>query len=216
MAEHVGTVLCYGILERDADVVYNTQVLVNGQGIIGKQRKIHMPHVEYLYWRGGFEARSFDIEKARVGILICYKALFSELARTLYFSSTEILIMPFAYNTRIPRARFLEEDIACLTYRTTCYSNGCCRIMCNNAGNRTKNEWEPRGIRFPGWAEVFGADGNVLSFTRKRGNGETLVKAILDPSKISERRKNPCFVPSCLRPEVYRQIDESDQSGLRH
>ena len=114
LAEHVGTVLCYGILERDADVVYNTQVLVNGQGIIGKQRKIHMPHVEYLYWRGGFEARSFDIEKARVGILICYKALFSELTRTLYFSSTEILIMPFAYNTRIPRARFLEEDITCL------------------------------------------------------------------------------------------------------
>ena len=189
---------------------------MNGHGIIGKQRKIHMSQVEYLYCRGGFEARSFDIGKARVGILICYDALFTEPARMLYLSGTKILIMPFAYNTRIPRARFPEADITCLTYRTTCYSNGCYGIVCNNAGNRTKNEWEPRGIRFPGWAEVFGADGNVLSFTRKRGNGEALVTAILDPSKISERRKNPCFVPRCLRPEVYRQIDKSDQSGLRH
>jgi predicted amidohydrolase len=106
LADEIGTVLCFGVLERDADVVYNTQVLVNGQGIIGKQRKIHMPHVEYLYWRGGFEARSFDIGKAKVGILICYDALFSELARTLYFAGSEVLIMPFAYNPTIPRARF--------------------------------------------------------------------------------------------------------------
>ena len=63
---------------------------------------------------------------------------------------------------------------------------------------------------------MFGPDGNVLSFTRKRKNGEALVTAMLDPSKISERCKNPCFVPRCLRPEVYGQIDESDQSGLRH
>ena len=49
LADEIGTVLCFGVLERDADVVYNTQVLVNGQGIIGKQRKIHMPHVWSIF-----------------------------------------------------------------------------------------------------------------------------------------------------------------------
>jgi predicted amidohydrolase len=205
---------CFGVLEREADVVYNTQVLVNGQGIIGKHRKIHMPHVEYLYWRGGFEAHSFDIGKAKVGILICYDALFSELARTLYFAGSEILIMPFAYNPTTPRARFMDEDITGLTYRTTCHSNGCYGIVCNNAGTRGKNEWEPKGNKFPAWAGVIGADGKVLSFTRKRGNGEAMVTATLDPFAIAERRKNPCFVPRCLRPEVYRHIDQGDQSGV--
>ena len=42
LAAQVNAILCFGLLERDADVVYNTQVLVNGDGIIGTQRKIHM------------------------------------------------------------------------------------------------------------------------------------------------------------------------------
>ena len=214
LAEQIGSVLCFGILERDADVVYNTQVLVNGQGIIGKQRKIHMPHVEYLYWRGGFEMNSFDIGKARVGILICYDALFSELARSLYFCGAELLIMPFAYNPAIPRARFMEEDITGLTYRTTCHTNGCFGIVCNNAGTRKKNAWEPRGNKFPGWAGVIGPDGGVMTFTRKRGNGEDMVTATLDPSELAKRRRDPCFVPRCLRPEVYRHIHQSDQTGI--
>ena len=72
IAEEADSVICFGMLERDADVAYNTQVLVNGHGILGKQRKIHMPMVEYLYWRSGFEIETFDLGKARVGIMICY------------------------------------------------------------------------------------------------------------------------------------------------
>jgi len=211
LADEVNAVLCCGILERDADVVYNTQMLVNGNGIIGKQRKIHMPHVEYLYWRGGFEIETFDIGKARIGITICYDSLFTELARSLYFKGAEILIMPFAYQT-MARNRFPEEDITGLCYRTTCYSNGCYGVICNNAGTRKKNQWEPKGRKFPGWAGVFGPDGSVVSFTRDKGNGERMVTASLEPEQIAERRRNACFVPRCLRPEIYHHINDSDQT----
>ena len=213
LARDLGLVLCYGILERDADITYNTQVLVNGDGIIGKQRKVHMPGTEYLYWRGGFEIETFDIGKARVGITICYDSLFTELARSLYFRGAEVLIMPFAYGT-MARSRFPEEDMTALCYRTTCYSNGCYGIICNNAGTRGKNEWEPNGKKFPGWAGVLGPDGSVVSFTRQRGNGEAMVVAELDPEKVAERRRNAYFVPRCLRPELYVGIQDSDQTGL--
>ena len=108
--------------------------------MIGKQRKIHMPGKEYLYWRGGFDVAVFDVGKARVGITICYDALFAELARTLYFKGAEILIMPFAYNTKVPRSRFPEEHITALCYRTHCYENGFYGIACNNAGSRKKSQ----------------------------------------------------------------------------
>ena len=213
IAEEADSVICFGMLERDADVAYNTQVLVNGHGILGKQRKIHMPMVEYLYWRSGFEIETFDIGKARVVIMICYDSLFTELARSLYFKGAEVLIMPFAYNTSIPRSRFPEEDITALCYRTTSYSNGCYGIVCNNAGTRKKNKWEPKGSKFPGWAGVFGPDGSVVSFTRQRGNGEAMALAELEPEEIAKRRRNSCFVPRCLKPEIYYHINDSDQTA---
>ena len=213
LADELEIVLCFGIIERDADVAYNTQVLVDGGGIIGKQRKIHMPHVEYLYWRGGFDISTFDIGKARVGITICYDSLFAEQARTLYYKGAEVLIMPFAYNTSVPRARFLQEDITGLTYRTTCFANGCFGILANNAGNRRKNEWEPKGNKVPGWAAVIGPGGNVLAVTDEPGNGEAMVVAELDPEKLAARRRNACFVPRCLRPELYSTISDSDQTS---
>jgi len=202
LAEEVGAVLCFGILERDADVAYNTQVLVNGRGIIGAQRKIHMPGVEYLYWRGGFEVNTFDIGKARVGITICYDSLFSELCRTLFFLGAEVLIMPFAYSTP-PRATFPEKDITALTYRVHCHSNGCYGILVNNAGTRRKTKQEGSKAKFPGWAGVIGPDGSVVAFTRQKGNGEAMVVADLNPEEIAKRRRNAYFVPRCLRPEIY-------------
>ena len=213
LADELGAVLCFGIVERDADVAYNTQVLVSGSGIIGKQRKVHMPGYEYLYWRGGFEVETFDIGKARVGITICYDSLFAELTRTLYFKGAELLIMPFAYNT-CHRSKFPEEDLSALTYRVTCYSNGFYGIVVNNAGARRKTQWETRAMRFPGWAGVIDPDGKVVAFTREKGNGEAMVVADLDPKKVAKKRRDMYFVPRCLRPEMYTQIWDSDQTGL--
>jgi len=212
VAADLGIVICFGILERDADVTYNTQVLVNRDGIIGKQRKIHMPGLEYMNWRGGFEIETFDIGKARVGITICYDSLFSEMARSLYFKGAEVLIMPFAYGTK-PRTRFPEEDITGLCYRVNCFTNGCYGIICNNAGTRRKNKWEPKGKKFPGWAGVFDPHGEVVAFTREKGNSEAMTVAVLDPKKLASRRRNAYFIPRCLRPEIYVQINESDQTG---
>lgn len=212
IAADLGIVICFGILERDADITYNTQVLVNGEGIIGKQRKIHVPGREYLYWRSGFEVEVFDIGKAKVGITICYDSLFPELARTLYLKGAEVLIMPFAYHTG-PRSRFPEEEITGLCYRTTCFYNGCYGIICNNAGTRKKNQWEPEGKRFPGWAGVINPRGDVLSFTRGRGNGQAMSLAVLDPEQLAGRRRNTYFTPRYLRPDTYMQISDSDQGA---
>ncbi len=207
MADSLGLILCFGMLEKEADVVYNTQVVVNGEGIIGKQRKIHMPGKEYLYWRGGFEIEAMDIGKAKIGITICYDSLFGEMARTLFYKGAEILVMPFAYNTG-PRAKFPEEDLTALTYRVHCHSNGMYGILANNAGKRKKTEQEGSEITFPGWAGIFDPEGEVVDFTRDKGRGEAMAVAKLDPEKLAARRRSSYFVPRCLRPELYRSIGQ--------
>lgn len=207
VARDLDAILCFGILEKDADIVYNTQVVVNGEHILGKQRKIHMPGEEYFYWRGGFKIDTIDIGKACIGITICYDSLFSEMARALFFKGAEILVMPFAYSTG-PRATFPENDITGLTYRVHCFVNGCYGIVVNNAGSRRKTEQEGSKIRFPGWAGVFDPNGKVIAFTRDKGSGEVMVVAELDPEKIAERRRNKYFIPRCLRPELYETMTE--------
>ena len=123
--------------------------------------------------------------------------------------------MPFAYGTG-PRSRFPEEDITALCYRATCFSNGAYGILCNNAGTRRKNQWEPHGKRFPGWAGVFGPQGDVVAFTRGRGNGEAMSVATLEPEKLAERRRNAYFIPRSLRPEIYVQMNDSEQAAPDH
>jgi len=207
VADDLNAVLCFGVLERDADIVYNTQVVVSGKGILGKQRKIHMPGPEYYYWRGGFEIEAIDIGAARIGIMICYDALFSEMARTLFLKGAEIFVMPFGYSTG-PREVFPEEDLTGLTYRVLCHSNGAYGIAANNAGTREETGQEGSKMHFPGWAGVFGPDGKVVVWSREPGNGETMVLAELDPAAIADRRRNIYFVPRCLRPDLYLTLGQ--------
>lgn len=208
LAARLKTILCFGLLENDADIVYNTQVVVDGNGILGRQRKIHMPGDEYFFWRSGFEIAPIDIGKARIGITICYDALFMEMARTLFFKGAEILVMPFAYNTPGPRATLPQRDIGVMTYRVHCNSNGCFGLLANNAGRRLKTQQEGSRITFPGWAGAFGPNGDVLAWTGDKGRGEAMIVAGLEAQKLYDQRRNVYFVPRCLRPSCYAGIDD--------
>jgi len=211
LASELDVILCFGLLENDADVVYNTQVIVDGSGILGTQRKIHMPGIEYMYWRSGFEIEPIDIGKAQVGIAICYDALFMELARTLFFKGAEILVMPFAYNTPCKRKDAPSTDIGVMTYRVNCHSNGFFGIVCNNAGKRRKTKQEGSKAVFPGWAGVFGPEGDVLAWTKRPGNEEAMVVADLEAEKLYNRRRNSYFMPRCLMPDRYATIDRRER-----
>jgi N-carbamoylputrescine amidase len=213
LARDLGATLCFGILENEADIVYNTQVIVNGDGILGKQRKIHMPGYEYLYWRSGFVIEPIDIGKARVGIAICGDAYFMEMIRTLYFKGMEVLVMPFAYNTEGPRESLPEQDIGVMTYRVNCDSNGCFGILANNAGHRKKTGQEGSEMDFPGWAGILGPRGEVISWTRKPGTGENMVVAELKGKKLYDRRRDMYFVPRLLMPFRYKTLMDGDQTA---
>jgi predicted amidohydrolase len=210
MAARHNAILCFGILENDCDVVYNTQVVVDGNGILGTQRKIHMPGIEYLYWRSGFDIGVIDIGKARVGIAICADATYMELIRTLYYRGAEVLVMPFAYDTPGPRSNLPWRDVGLMSYRVNCFSNGMYGVLCNNAGTRRATKQEGSKARFPGWAGVFDPLGEVVTWTKGKGNGEAMVVSDLKAQALYDRRRCEYFAPRTLMPSRYATIWESE------
>ncbi len=163
--------IAFGLIERDEDRLYCTHVLVNGQGIVGKQRKVHTPLQEQPYWGCGNEIEVFDIGKAKVGITVCRDSFFDEMTRTLYFKGAEIVLMPFGYYN-VSRSQYLKETIHGMSLVKSAWTNGYFELVCNSAEDRPASEIEPDGRKFPGWAGIIDPWGTVVEFVDRDGNDE--------------------------------------------
>jgi predicted amidohydrolase len=195
--------LAFGLLERAEEKIYCTHVLVDGNGVIGKQRKIHVPAQEAPFWSAGDAIEVFDMGKVRVGVAICRDAFFDEMTRTLYFKGAEMVLMPFGYYN-VERSRYLKESIHGMSLVKAAWTNGYYALVCNSAGERAPNEWEPEGRKFPGWAGVISPWGRVISFVDRAGNDEALVVETLDPEELCDRREHPNFLARELRLDLYQ------------
>ena len=202
LAERYHMAIAFGLIERDGESLHCTHVLLNRNGIIGKQRKIHVPAQEGPFWSAGHSIDVFDIGKARVGISVCRDAFFDEMTRTLYFKGAEIVLMPFGYYN-VPRSRYLTDTIHGKSLIKSAWSNGYFELVCNGAGERPPSKLEPHGRKFPGWAGIIGPWGEVLEFVDADGNGEAMVVRDLDPLQLQDRRSHPNFLAKELRPDLY-------------
>ncbi len=207
LAGEVGVTLACGILEREDDRFYCTHVLVDGDGLIGKQRKIHTPAQEQPFWGLGGSIDVFEVGKAKVAITICRDAFFDEMTRTLYFKGAEIVLMPFGYYN-VARSRYLKESIHGMSIVKACWTNGYYAVVCNSAEDRAPSEWEPDGNRFPGWAGAVDPWGTVLSFVDREGNDEAMVVVEIGPETLQDRRAHPNFLAGELRPALYQLAPE--------
>jgi N-carbamoylputrescine amidase len=202
IAQEADIIIGYGIIERERHDLFCTHVLVDKQGIIGKQRKIHVPAHEQPFWKAGDAITALNIGKAKVGIAICRDAFFDEMTRTLYSKGAEIVLMPFGYYN-VPRSRYLSETIHGMSLIKASWANGYYSVVCNSAEGREPNEWEPRGRRFPGWAGVISPWGRVVAFIDNEGNNESMVIEELCPQELEDRRNHPNFLAKELRIDLY-------------
>ncbi|GBE27372.1 (R)-stereoselective amidase [bacterium BMS3Bbin03] len=84
-----------GIAEKSEKGFYNSAILVGPEGYIGKYRKIHLFDEEKLFFLpGNLGFPVFDIEQARIGLMICFDWIFPEAARTLALKGADILCQP--------------------------------------------------------------------------------------------------------------------------
>ena len=66
------TVVCAGYTEAGPDgLLYASAVCVSGDGVLGRQRKVHLPPGERAIYSAGEGFSAFDTPVGRIGMLVC-------------------------------------------------------------------------------------------------------------------------------------------------
>jgi predicted amidohydrolase len=189
-----------GLIESDGDRFYNAAVLVGPGGVVGKYRKIHLPHlgVDRFLNRGDLPFRVYHTEIGRIGINICYDASFPESGRVMALAGADIIALP----TNWPRGR---EKVPSFVINTRAYENKVHYVAVNRVG-------EERGTSFIGRSKIVDCHGSTVAEAGPASE-ETIV-ADLDPTEA--RRKRTVIVPGEFefdvigdrRPEFYGEISK--------
>jgi predicted amidohydrolase len=109
-------VACYN--EREGKVVYNTAILVDRKGqLVGKYRKLYLPRNEVTDGiTPGSEARVFDTDFGKVGMIICWDVQYPEPAQQMALQGAEIVFLPiWGGNEPLIRARAIEDHVFLVT-----------------------------------------------------------------------------------------------------
>ena len=121
IAKENNTHIVFGMLESGVEgAVYNSAVLVNGEGLVGVYHKTHMPFlgVDRFTTPGSRADQIFDVGGLRVGMNICYDCSFPEAARVLALAGADIVVLPTNWppgsgrvSDLIPNTRALENNV---------------------------------------------------------------------------------------------------------
>jgi predicted amidohydrolase len=157
------TVVCAGFNEIGG---YSSAVCVSGDGVLGHQRKVHIPPSEVGLFNPGSGFAAFDTPVGRVGMLVCYDKVFPEAARTLALDGAEVIASLAAWPLcRQAPSRRIAADTQTRQFNlldeARAIENQVVWVSSNLAG------WIGR-LRFPGQAKVVDPSGRVLARTRGR------------------------------------------------
>jgi len=158
------TVVCVGYTEAGRDGrPYSSAVCVNGDGVLGHHRKVHLPPCERFAYAAGDRFAAFDTPVGRIGMLICYDKLFPEAARALALDGADIIASMAAWPVCRQRpARRIAQD------RQTRHFNvvDTARAVENQVVWVSSNQTGTLGpLRFLGNAKIVDPDGVVLART---------------------------------------------------
>ncbi len=114
LARKHGLHLVVGLVERQANLIYNVAVLIGPDGhIIGKYRKVALPRTEIEAGVApGNDYPVFDTAFGKVGMMVCYDGFFPEVARQLSNRGAEVIAFPVAgCNPLLVAARACENHV---------------------------------------------------------------------------------------------------------
>jgi len=156
-------VVCVGYCEADGGKRYNAAVCVNGDGVLGRHRKVHQPVGEMAVYEPGDQFAAFDTPVGRVGMLIDYDKTFPESARSLALDGAEIVAClsawPASLTNRSPRtAQDRQARLFDIYDLARAAENQVVLASANQTGSSG-------GLRYLGQAKVVGPGGEVLART---------------------------------------------------
>ena len=120
IAQMTGAIVVGGFIEKEEEKIYNSAMIVSSKGVIGSYRKIHLYFKEKLWFSPGDKPlKIYDINRVKIGIMICFDWIFPETARTLALLGADIiahptnLVLPYCQNAMVIRC--LENRVFAIT-----------------------------------------------------------------------------------------------------
>jgi predicted amidohydrolase len=187
-----------GFCERGDDgQIYNSAAVVDGSGVLGVYRKIHLWDREKLWFQPGTAPPVvFDTPAGRIGVIICYDLEFPEMVRTLALAGAELIAVPTNWPLveRPAGERPPEVTIAMAAARVNRVSIACC----DRVGTERGEEWT-------GGTSIVDENGWVLASQTEKGSA----RALIDLSKSHDKSLTRLAdVFGDRRPELYGAVCE--------
>jgi predicted amidohydrolase len=183
-----GAYVVFGLIEREADRIFNTAALVGPEGFVGSYRKTHLPHhvVDNLVAPGDRWFPVFETAVGRIGILICYDLRLPEPARIMALAGADILVHP----TNLPPAGHPQPDHM---YRTRAAENSVWVVSADRVGTE-------RGVRFIGRSAIVSPSGETVA--EANDHAEELLVAEIEPALA--REKDRVMTPRIYELHLFR------------
>ncbi len=180
-----------GLPEKDGEHLYNSAVLIDGGGVRGVYRKVHLFNEEKLHFEAGTESFPlFEVAGAKVGLLVCFDHMFPEAARSLALKGAQIICHP---------SSLVLPEYGQLTSRVRALENRMYWILSNRFGSETVGE---KRLTFTGSSQVVDPTGKILIAAE---NADEEIDAVeIDPSKADNKEITPYNrLFEDRRPELY-------------
>lgn len=184
-----------------AGMIYNAAVLIAPSGTVQDvYLKTHIAAEEKHYFIPGDRLPVFDTALGKIGVMICYDALFPEVARSMTLRGAEILVAIF--NSPMMDI-YLHERYAHLA-SVRAWENKNFVICCNRVG-------EQAGWKWLGHSAIAGAAGKVLAYSDS-DEEEVITAEFHGPQILEERAYLTTFRDR--RPDLYGNLAEPLSLGL--
>ena len=204
LAASHGLLVSVGMLEDAGAVLFNTQLLVSGDGVLAAWRKMHVPMFEMPFYNPGPAVRAVTTPLGRLGANICFDVLLPESTRLLAVDGVEIVLMPFAADPP-PRTPVGWAEWAGPAIRARAMENGVFAVACNYAGHV-----ELAGVEqnFPGGAMIVSPRGQIVANSTAESAGGKLAIATLRAADLAAARAEVEYLFRFRRPEIYWPLAE--------
>jgi predicted amidohydrolase len=135
---------------REDGLLYNSAAVVDGQGLLGVYRKIHLWDQEQLVFEPGREcAPVIETRVGRLGVAVCYDLNFPEVARGLALAGADIVTVPTNW-PRFPRPDG-ERPIEIALTMVTAHVSHVFVAACDRCGEERGVEWTGGSVICDEW-----------------------------------------------------------------
>lgn len=189
--------LVTGFAERSADKIFNSALLVGGDGVLHTYRKLHLFNTEREYSDpGDAQLETIELRGARIGIMVCFDWVFPEVARVLALQGADLLCHP----SNLVLSHYCQQAML-----TRCLENSVFAVTANRFGSDIR----PRGtLTFTGQSQMVAPKGELVY--RAKPDEEKLFIAEIDVRKARDKwmtQRNELLKDR--RPEYYTDLIEN-------